>query len=118
MGQHNRLPAAIVGLVCIVGSPALVRIAISARAALLGQSVGAMAQPASDVTVYAAGRGAPTINLQDGKEIPTVYTGPAGLVAALEHNQAESLALASYTATVTDANGCTATACFTVTVCN
>jgi hypothetical protein len=47
------------------------------------------------VTVQAAGKGLPWINLTDGREVVAAHTGPADLCQALESNQAAPLALAS-----------------------
>jgi CSLREA domain-containing protein len=47
------------------------------------------------VSVYAAGRGNPTINLSDGHELVVPYVGPEALRSALEQNQAEPLSLAA-----------------------
>src|SRR6266700_5227973 len=47
------------------------------------------------VSVRAAGRGNPTINLSDGREVLTSYVGPPELQLALEQNSAEPLSLAS-----------------------
>ncbi len=47
------------------------------------------------VTVRASGRGAPWINLSDGRDVITAYAGAAGLDQVLEQNQAQPLALAS-----------------------
>ncbi|MFY9556730.1 MAG: FG-GAP-like repeat-containing protein, partial [Blastocatellia bacterium] len=47
------------------------------------------------VSVQAAGRGNPWINLSDGHELITSYLGPAELVQALERNEAQGLSLAS-----------------------
>src|SRR5205807_6193238 len=45
--------------------------------------------------VHAAGRGNPTINLSDGRDLLTSYVGPEELRSVLEQNQAEPLSLAS-----------------------
>jgi len=47
------------------------------------------------ITVHAAGRGNPWINLSDGRDLPAGYTGAAELQQALEQNLARPLALAS-----------------------
>jgi hypothetical protein len=46
-------------------------------------------------SVLAAKRGNPWINLRDGRDVPTVYTGAAGLQQMLEHNLAQPTRLAS-----------------------
>nr|MBA2524367.1 hypothetical protein [Pyrinomonadaceae bacterium] len=45
--------------------------------------------------MHASGRGNPTINLSDGRELVTSYVGPEDLRVALEQNLAEPLSLAS-----------------------
>ncbi|HKQ06162.1 MAG TPA: hypothetical protein VJ464_13585 [Blastocatellia bacterium] len=48
-----------------------------------------------EISVRAAGRGTPYINLSDGRELITAYSGPAELTQMLEANQARPLSLAS-----------------------
>src|SRR5687767_14338939 len=47
------------------------------------------------VSVHAAGRGSPTINLTDGREILTNHVGPGELRRALEQNRAQPRSLDS-----------------------
>jgi hypothetical protein len=47
------------------------------------------------ISVHASGRGNPSINLSDGRDVLTSYSGPAALTQALQRNEAEPLALAS-----------------------
>src|SRR5438309_5074834 len=47
------------------------------------------------ISIHAAGRGNPSINLSDGRDVLTSYSGPAALAQALQRNEAEPLALAS-----------------------
>jgi len=47
------------------------------------------------VSLHAAGRGNPYINLSDGRDMITGYDGPVELVEALEQNRAKPLSLAS-----------------------
>jgi hypothetical protein len=47
------------------------------------------------ITVHAAGRGNPWINLRDGVDLPIAYTGAAELKQVLEQNLAHPLSLAS-----------------------
>jgi hypothetical protein len=54
-----------------------------------------LARLSETVSVHAAGRGKPTINLSDGRDVLTSYVGPDELRVALEQNQAEPLSLAS-----------------------
>ena len=55
-------------------------------ALLILPSAGARASIAPDgpISLHAAGRGRPWINLLDGKGLPAVYRGPRALVRALE----------------------------------
>ncbi|MEK6303925.1 MAG: hypothetical protein AABO41_24740 [Acidobacteriota bacterium] len=46
-------------------------------------------------SVHASGRGNPTINLSDGRDVLTSYSGPAALIRVLEQNLAQPLSLAS-----------------------
>lgn len=52
-----------------------------------------LARMADEISVRAAGRGNPWINLSDGREIITDYNGPADLKEALELNRARPLSL-------------------------
>jgi hypothetical protein len=54
-----------------------------------------LARFSESLSVRAAGRGNPTINLSDGREILTSYAGPAELRQALEQNKAEGQSLAA-----------------------
>src|SRR5437588_5055882 len=56
---------------------------------------GELARLSETISVHAAGRGNPTINLSDGRDLLTSYVGPEELRNALEQNQAEPLSLAS-----------------------
>src|SRR5215813_616705 len=47
------------------------------------------------ISVQAAGRGNPWINLSDGRELEPDYTGPVPVMQDLETNRAEPLSLAS-----------------------
>jgi CSLREA domain-containing protein len=53
------------------------------------------ARLSTEVTVHAAGRGNPKINLSDGRELLTSYVGPQELSNALQQNLAEPLSLAA-----------------------
>src|SRR5262245_56585105 len=53
------------------------------------------ARMSEHVTVQAAGRGNPWINLSDGREVEADFTGSASVAHELEENQAEPLSLAS-----------------------
>lgn len=53
------------------------------------------AESRNSITVHAAGRGNPWLNLSDGGELLTAYIGAATLEHILEQNLAPSLALAS-----------------------
>src|SRR4030095_11261340 len=54
-----------------------------------------LAYLAEQVSVAAAGRGNPTLNLADGRAVITSFKGPEELQQALSLNQAEPLSLAS-----------------------
>jgi hypothetical protein len=53
------------------------------------------ARMSDEVSVHAAGRGNPWINLSDGHELITPYSGPAELTQILERNEACPLSLCS-----------------------
>ena len=55
----------------------------------------APARLSEQITLHSAGRGRPWINLQDGHDLVTAYTGTSGLESVLERNQALPLTLAS-----------------------
>ncbi len=52
-------------------------------------------RPKEHVTVHAAGRGKPFLNLQDGREMSVTYRGDDAAVAALQSGAAQARALAS-----------------------
>ncbi|MFN2509959.1 MAG: FG-GAP repeat domain-containing protein [Pyrinomonadaceae bacterium] len=54
-----------------------------------------LARLSDTVSVRASGRGAPFVNLSDGRTVLTAYEGASELVQALEQEQARPLALAS-----------------------
>ena len=54
-----------------------------------------LARLSDHVSVHAAGRGNPIINLSDGHDVVTAYEGPEELRQALRQDQAEPLSLAS-----------------------
>lgn len=54
-----------------------------------------LARMSEEVTIHAAGRGNPWINLSDGHELITPYSGPAELTGLLERNEARPLSLCS-----------------------
>ena len=54
-----------------------------------------LARMSEQVTVHAAGRGNPWVNLSDGHELLTPYSGPAELTTVLERNEAQPLSLCS-----------------------
>lgn len=51
------------------------------------------ARMSDEISVHAVGRGSPWINLSDGHELITNYSGPAELVRVLERNEARPLSL-------------------------
>lgn len=54
-----------------------------------------LARLSESISVHASGRGNPSINLSDGHDVLTSYSGPVELTQALQRNEAEPLALAS-----------------------
>lgn len=54
-----------------------------------------LARMGDEVTVHAAGRGNPFINLSDGRELITPYSGPPELTTILQRNEARPLSLCS-----------------------
>src|ERR1700742_1946108 len=50
---------------------------------------------AGPLTVHAAGRGSPFLNLQDGRAMSVTYRGDQAAVAALQNGAAQARALAS-----------------------
>ena len=54
-----------------------------------------LARLSQTISVHAAGRGNPTINLSDGHDLLTSYVGPDQLRVALEQNLAQPLSLAA-----------------------
>jgi hypothetical protein len=54
-----------------------------------------LARLSDEVSVHAAGRGNPWINLSDGREVITPYNGPAELTQLLERNQVRPRSLCS-----------------------
>src|SRR5262249_60963466 len=55
----------------------------------------APAKLSESISVHAAGRGNPTINFSDGREVVSDYEGPAGLRVAMQQNLAKPLSLAA-----------------------
>jgi hypothetical protein len=53
------------------------------------------ARLSDSISVHAAGRGNPYINLSDGRDVITAYDGPSEIVEALEQNRTNPLSLAS-----------------------
>jgi hypothetical protein len=53
------------------------------------------ARMSEEITVHAAGRGNPWINLSDGHELIMPYSGPSELTRVLERNEARPLSLCS-----------------------
>jgi len=65
------------------------------RASVSKQSHIQLARMSEEISVHAAGRGNPWINLSDGHELITPYSGPAELTNLLERNEARPLSLCS-----------------------
>ena len=86
----------LISLVCVVtvaGLPFLAR--TFARNPKIDQAQPALAHLDGRISIQAAGRGNPTINLSDGHELITSYVGSEELRLALEQNLAEPRGLAS-----------------------
>ena len=93
---HGPIALAMVLTLCLL--PLLVHALIKAKppkTETLGNHEARLARLSEAVTVHAAGRGNPTINLSDGRDVLTSYVGPQELRVALEQNQAEPMSLAS-----------------------
>ncbi|MBI3951809.1 MAG: hypothetical protein HY314_15275 [Acidobacteria bacterium] len=79
-------------ITCVV---ALASVASVASVAMKGTDARDSADLINSITVHAAGRGNPWINLRDGVDLSTGYTGAAGLRQVLEQSLAQPLTLAS-----------------------
>src|SRR5215475_8846426 len=79
----------------LIGSVVLLRARAFVGRAALKQEKLDRAVLSENITVHAAGRGNPWINLSDGHDVLTAYTGPVELVQVLDQNQAHPLSLAS-----------------------
>lgn len=73
----------------------LARVPTTANQVLLHQSASRKAVLSESVSVHAAGRGNPSINLSDGRDMLTSYEGPEELTRALEQNAVQPLSLAA-----------------------
>src|SRR5688572_13811435 len=67
----------------------------SARFSKAEDSIARPKRPIGQVTVQAAGRGKPFLNLQDGRAMSVVYRGDQAAVAALQNGAAQARSLAS-----------------------
>src|SRR5256885_15282806 len=67
----------------------------SPKTQLADNQPGELARLSETISVHAAGRGNPTINLNDGHDLLTSYVGPDELRVALEQNLAQPLSLAA-----------------------
>src|SRR5258708_21678609 len=86
------------GILILPLVPELTRV-VAHSAAMLESTTNAkpvgrtLARLGESLSVRAAGRGNPTINLSDGRTIVVSYAGPLELQQALENNKAEPLSL-------------------------
>lgn len=92
LGTVRRLSAAAGLTMMIVLGWSLTRLAIASKASAMPR-----ARLSQTISVHASGRGNPSasINLVDGRDVLTSYSGPAALTEALQRNEAEPLALAA-----------------------
>jgi hypothetical protein len=100
--QRSRLlqrgPIALVAILTLCLLPFLVHALVKTKTPKTGtpdNQPTRLARLSETVSVHAAGRGNPTINLSDGHDVLTSYVGPEELRVALEQNVAEPLSLAS-----------------------
>src|SRR5438128_3039294 len=94
----QRFPIALVITVTLCFLPFLVHALIETKTPKTGtldKAPARLARLSETISVHAAGRGNPTINLSDGHDLLTSYVGPEELRSVLEQNQAEPLSLAS-----------------------
>jgi VCBS repeat protein/BACON domain-containing protein/S-layer family protein len=88
-------PLAFLSLALI--ATALIQSSLMSRIDASGEfpSEAQQARLGEQVSIQAAGRGAPWINLSDGRDVVTSFDGDKNLVQSLERNEAQPLALAS-----------------------
>ena len=94
----QRVPIAFVITLTLCFLPFLVHALVATKAPKTGtpdKEPARLARLSETISVHAAGRGNPTINLSDGHDLLTSYVGPKELRSVLEQNQAEPLSLAS-----------------------
>src|SRR5438067_1238179 len=94
----QRVPIAFVTTLTLCFLPFLVHALIETKTPKTETPDKTPARPArlsEIISVHAAGRGNPTINLSDGHDLLTSYVGPQELTNALAQNQAEPLSLAA-----------------------
>jgi|GEM_PF-2237934 len=88
----------LVAMLALVGVGISNSSAVKSRLAVLAGSSDPAVSPnsrAGAITLHAAGRGRPFLNLQDGREMSVNYRGEQGAVAALQNGAAQARALAS-----------------------
>src|SRR5436190_770873 len=104
LAQSHRLkrllprgPIALAAILALCLLPFLVHALVKTKTATTqpGDQATRPARLSESVSVHAAGRGNPTINLSDGHDVLTSYVGPEELRVALEQNLAAPLSLAS-----------------------
>jgi hypothetical protein len=85
----------ILGIALVLFSVNRIRKAVATTSAHTASMVIERARMSDEISVHAAGLGNPWINLSDGHEVITPYSGPAELTQVLERNQARPLSLCS-----------------------
>ena len=92
----QRVPLALVTTLTLCFLPFLVHALIEAtKTGTPDKAPARLARLSQTISVHAAGRGNPTINLSDGHDLLTSYVGPDQLRVALEQNLAQPLSLAA-----------------------
>ncbi|MFY9573185.1 MAG: FG-GAP-like repeat-containing protein, partial [Blastocatellia bacterium] len=89
-------------MIIVIAAIALVAVFFARKTAATGQKGNAakqsgfqLATMSDEISVHAAGRGNPWINLDDGHELITSYSGPPEITQLLERNGARSFSLCS-----------------------
>src|SRR5437764_2350192 len=92
----QRVPLALVTTLTLCFLPFLVHALIeTTKTGTPDKAPARLARLSQTISVHAAGRGNPTINLSDGHDLLTSYVGPDELRVALEQNLAHPLSLAA-----------------------
>ena len=91
-----RLPVLLILAIALVWfSVSRIRNAVATTSPHTSAIVIEQARMSDEISVHAAGRGTPWINLSDGHELITPYSGPRELTQALERNEAQPSSLCS-----------------------